>query len=231
MMNSRKQGDIGVAAAILYYTKEGHTVSLPTTEASRYDLIVDKNNTLYKVQCKTSTVRSVNDQNYVVNLATHGGNRSWENLPKKLTSDEIDLVFIWCENDSIWEIPVSEIERYSSVNIGNLRRNYQVGGPEEPIIDKKPTTRKQTIKHRIKRGNCLDCQTPVDSRSKRCVACDSRRRNGVDRVEWPEDQKLVKIYIDNNKNMLATSKVIGVSNTALKKRLSHPKFQAMLKNQ
>lgn len=54
-MNRRKQGDIGVAEAISYYTKQGYALFHPLTEATKVDLILEKDGDLRRVQVKTST--------------------------------------------------------------------------------------------------------------------------------------------------------------------------------
>ena len=127
MVNTRKQGDIGVAEAIAYYTKLGYTVSIPITEAARYDLVVDDGKDLFKIQCKTSTF-VVNSGAYQVNLRTFGGNQSWGGTVAKISSEETDIVFIWCSNDTLWEIPSTKVEGMTSVTLGNKYSEYLVEG-------------------------------------------------------------------------------------------------------
>lgn len=64
MRRTQRKGDIAVTQAIAYFTEIGYDVSLPITESSSYDLIVDDHIALYRVQVKYSTnktcdVRSV----------------------------------------------------------------------------------------------------------------------------------------------------------------------------
>jgi Holliday junction resolvase-like predicted endonuclease len=53
-MNTVSIGDIGESLAIAKFTKEGLTVSKPLSNNAKYDLIVEFNNKLYKVQVKTT---------------------------------------------------------------------------------------------------------------------------------------------------------------------------------
>jgi hypothetical protein len=48
-MNRKQQGDIGVAQAIFYYTKQGYVVSVPATDNSLYDLLVDNGNAIKRI--------------------------------------------------------------------------------------------------------------------------------------------------------------------------------------
>ncbi len=48
--NSKKQGDIGLGAAIAYFTFKGFTVSIPLTDSQDYDLVVDDGHKLSRIQ-------------------------------------------------------------------------------------------------------------------------------------------------------------------------------------
>ena len=54
--NSRKQGDVGLGRAIAYFTSEGFTVCLPLTDNQDYDLVVEKENGLKKIEGTLSTI-------------------------------------------------------------------------------------------------------------------------------------------------------------------------------
>lgn len=56
--NPRKQGEIGFSDAIGWFGRRGLTVSVPLGDAQAYDLIVDLDGKLARVQVKTSTVFS-----------------------------------------------------------------------------------------------------------------------------------------------------------------------------
>lgn len=59
MLNTITLGDIGESIAIMQFTKAGSVVSKPLTNNARYDLIIEKNKKLYRVQVKTT--QSVKD--------------------------------------------------------------------------------------------------------------------------------------------------------------------------
>ena len=54
MLNTVSIGDIGEAQAIALFTKNQIPVSKPLTNNVRYDLIIEKNNKLYRVQVKST---------------------------------------------------------------------------------------------------------------------------------------------------------------------------------
>ena len=41
--SSKQKGNIGLSRAILFFTINGYNISLPLTESTKYDLIVDIN--------------------------------------------------------------------------------------------------------------------------------------------------------------------------------------------
>ena len=130
-MNSRQQGDIGLVEAISYYTKNGYTVFLPFSEATRIDLIAEKDGRVVRIQCKTST-RKKKSSCYEVGLRTNGGNQSWNKVCKKISSDEVDEVFIWCEDGSLWVFPAEILDGRTTVTAGWTNIQYHVSGPKPP---------------------------------------------------------------------------------------------------
>lgn len=109
-MNSKQQGDIGVAQAIAYYTTEGYAVSLPLGDNTRYDLIIDKEGTLYRVQVKSTSYFDKNRKSYIACLGTSGGNKSGTKPKKRLNKEEFDLLFIYV-------LPTKEKYEFSSETV------------------------------------------------------------------------------------------------------------------
>ena len=104
-----KQGNIGLAYAIAYYSKLGYTVSVPLTDTQDYDLIIDTGNNLLKVQVKTTTCKDKKSGNYQLNLRVTGGNRSGIGKSKKFYQNKCDLVFAMTEDMQFYSIPRNEI--------------------------------------------------------------------------------------------------------------------------
>ncbi|AOT23093.1 hypothetical protein SEA_KAHLID_114 [Mycobacterium phage Kahlid] len=121
MSNKTFQGDLGVATAVLHYTRLGLGVSIPTTEHSRYDLIVDDNGHLSRVQVKTCGVKTAAGT-YEVQLRTNGANYSTKNKHTKISSEECDAVFILTGDGCAYEFFSKTLEGKSTITLG---RNYQ----------------------------------------------------------------------------------------------------------
>ena len=73
MRTTQRKGDIAVAQAISTFTQMGYDVLLPLTESAHYDLAVDVNNKLKRVQVKFTSLKEVdlrrvhsNSKGYVV---------------------------------------------------------------------------------------------------------------------------------------------------------------------
>jgi PD-(D/E)XK endonuclease len=56
---TQRKGDLATATAIATFTSLGLDVAIPLTESASYDLIVDDEGTLYRVQCKYAATRDV----------------------------------------------------------------------------------------------------------------------------------------------------------------------------
>lgn len=78
---TQHKGDIAVAKAIAYFTSSGYDVSIPLTESAPYDLIVDANEALARVQVKYCSAKNrildlrhvhSNAQGYVVSKTKAG---------------------------------------------------------------------------------------------------------------------------------------------------------------
>ncbi len=106
--NSKKQGDIGLGAAIDYFSRNNYTVCIPLTDSQEYDLVVD-NGTLFKVLVKTTTRRIKNRPGaYRFGLRTLGGNRSFHTV-KKFDKEKVDLLFVLTDEGRKYLIPTISI--------------------------------------------------------------------------------------------------------------------------
>lgn len=113
--NSKKQGDVGLACSIFMLGKLGYTVSIPLTDSQDYDLIVEIDSKLCKVQVKTSRYKE--HGNYVVSLRTNGGNMTGAKKAKKMNKQYIDYLFVLVEDGTCYFIPSCEIVGDSSITL------------------------------------------------------------------------------------------------------------------
>jgi hypothetical protein len=122
--NSKKQGDLGLGKAIGWLTECGYTVSIPLTDSQDYDLIVDMDNKLNKVQVKTTRYKNKNGI-FCVNLSVKGGNQS-SNTIKKFDANFTDYVYVYTSNNEMYFIPSCEIKTKNNLNIGKLFSKYKI---------------------------------------------------------------------------------------------------------
>jgi hypothetical protein len=91
--NTKKQGDWGLGVAIAYFVTEGYHVLIPLTDSQDYDLVIDRDGVLQKVQVKTTTFKAPSG-NYSVSLTIKGGN-SKRNFIHKVNKDlDYDVLFV-----------------------------------------------------------------------------------------------------------------------------------------
>lgn len=125
-MNSKKFGAIGIAKAIDYFTSKEYSVFVPVSDVDKYDLIVDVDGRLYKIQCKTCS-KLTKHATFEISLRTFGGYKIKSIFTKYIKGD-FDLLFIYCVNGTSYLIPFAEIEGKSSVTVGgNSYKEYELG--------------------------------------------------------------------------------------------------------
>lgn len=118
----RVQGDLGVAEAIRWFAFNGYTVSLPIgSDSQRYDLVVDKDRTLSRVEVKTTNRRNTNGSAWEVGLRTIGGTLSTRRITH-LSAEEFDLLFV-VTPDSNYLIPSKMVDGMNTICVGGRKWN------------------------------------------------------------------------------------------------------------
>ena len=87
-MKSKLKGNLGVIKAIDLFSKDGFLVSLPFGDVGDYDLIVDYNGKLLRIQCKTSETndgKTVSFNTAVTSMFTR----------KRYTKEMVDYLFLY----------------------------------------------------------------------------------------------------------------------------------------
>ncbi len=124
----RRQGDVGEAAAIDWLTRTGACVSFPLFHSPDYDLIADLGGTLLRVQVKTSRRTTGETGHYVLQLATSGGNQSWNGVVKIFDSSRVDFLFALVSDGRRWFVPAEEINGKRAISLGGPKYSeFQIG--------------------------------------------------------------------------------------------------------
>ena len=122
--NPKKQGDKGLGIAIGYYAAKGYTVSIPLTDSQSYDLIVEIEHVLQRVQVKTATFQR--NGKYECNLKVCGGNRSAGNIIKRFDATTVDVIFVVTEEMTMYHIPSDKTNSTTILVLGPKYQEYIV---------------------------------------------------------------------------------------------------------
>ena len=103
-LTSKEKGNLTELQCMTEFYKAGYRVSIPYGENSRYDMILDVNGHLLRVQCKTS--KAVSDECFSFACRSTRVN-SQGSYSTKYTKDEIDY-FSTFYNGKCYLVPVEE---------------------------------------------------------------------------------------------------------------------------
>jgi hypothetical protein len=116
-MNNQQKGNLAIASAVSYFVSAGYTVSIPLTDAAKYDLVVEREGTFQAVQCKYAGYEG-NPRIYSVPLYVSGGNRSAGNRRIKYQKGDFDILYVLCANGRAYSIPFQAIAGQITINLG-----------------------------------------------------------------------------------------------------------------
>ena len=105
-LNSKHRGALTELQTLTYLFELGYQVSIPFGDNARYDLVLDVNNKLYKIQVKSASLTQ-NEGVYKIDCSRMRVNRG-ENVRKHYTSEEVDY-FATMINNKCYLIPQSEV--------------------------------------------------------------------------------------------------------------------------
>ena len=127
-MDNIQKGDKGLGDAISYFTSKGYTVSLPLTDSQKYDLIVEIEDKLNKVQVKTTESKSKYDNDdYVVYIKTTHKQTDGSNKILKFNNTKIDLLYVLCGDNTRYCMPTKNIKSECNLTLNNRYENFIVG--------------------------------------------------------------------------------------------------------
>jgi hypothetical protein len=123
-MRTKEKGDLAVANAIRYYVHCGYEICLPIGDKRDFDLVIEKDNKLNRVQVKYAGI--YNDSKCKVGLRITGGNQSY-NYSKKYSSHSFDILFVYTERGEMYSLPWKEVDCRNEITIDHSRYNkYKV---------------------------------------------------------------------------------------------------------
>lgn len=108
------RGDVNELQCILEFQKRGYYCSIPFSGSCRYDVVVDINNHLYRIQCKSSSYH--NEDGTLRMSATRQTTNTKETIRYKYSKNEIDYFYTSWKNYSFL-IPVEEVSTYKYLRV------------------------------------------------------------------------------------------------------------------
>ena len=124
--SNKNIGNSSLAIAISYFVCNGYTVSIPLNDTQDYDLVVEKNSKLYRVQVKGTTLKTKFGV-YQVALKSCGGTKG--KFYKTVCDTNVELLFIVTADNDLYLIPVNDIKNRYTLNLGNEYNKYLLFAP------------------------------------------------------------------------------------------------------
>jgi hypothetical protein len=113
LRDTKSVGDLSELVVALALARAGYLVSKPFGENARYDLVIDKDGKLSRVQVKTGRLR-----NGAVIFNAYSSHSHRNGIACKPYTDEVDFFGVYCsELRSVYLIPIADTARLS----GTLR--------------------------------------------------------------------------------------------------------------
>lgn len=105
-MDTKKIGELSEAAVLFELKSLGFTVSTPFGDNTKYDLIFDDGDTLYKAQVKTGRLKERGVVSF--NTATRGHNTN-KTYQKEYTKKDVDLFIVYCpQNERFYAVDIED---------------------------------------------------------------------------------------------------------------------------
>lgn len=120
---NKEKGNCGLGMAIAYFSSHGYTVSIPLNDTQDYDLIVDKNNKIQKVQVKSTSCKTKYGV-YQVALKSCGGTKG--KMYKTLIETYVDILFVVTDVLDIYLFPINVIRNKSSLNLCKKYSQFKI---------------------------------------------------------------------------------------------------------
>lgn len=107
--------------AIAYFGSNGYIVSIPLNDTQDYDLVVEKDNKFYKVQCR-ATNHLTRDNIYQLDLRSCGGTKG--TVYSRIIDTKIDFLFALCGDGTMFLIPKKAIKNLRSINLNKTKNKF-----------------------------------------------------------------------------------------------------------
>ena len=127
-MLPRVQGDLALLAAAHQLAKHGYTICIPLTDNQPYDLVIEKNKQLQRVQVKSTSRHDKGDPSrpFVVELRRKRHN-SKTTKTHLYDIDAADLLVVVTSHEEYYLIPNGRITATSQLHLNKKFEKYRLG--------------------------------------------------------------------------------------------------------
>lgn len=108
---------MAIGAAIGYFSEKNIPVLLPVVDCEKYDLAIESDGIIRKVQCKYTSLIEPSGA-YNVDLRTFGGYREKTYFVRYKKGD-FDLLFVYCGNGDKYLIPAEKVITKAQIAVGS----------------------------------------------------------------------------------------------------------------
>lgn len=147
----------------------GFDISIPTYNASKYDLIADTGKELMRIQVKKSISHSNSSFSF---SCTTQNVKSSTGCKHKYTTDEIDyFATVW--KDKVYLVPVDETSNIKTIKFNDEQYLAQ------NILSSYYRLSDEELYNSSKNGNyyCEDCGCQISVGEKKCIACRNKEKS------------------------------------------------------
>ena len=124
-MKPKEKGDVALGQAINYFMLNGYEVCLPIGDKRNWDIIVEKDDNIKRVQVKFAGLYS-RDGKCKAGLRITGGNQSYFTT-KKYSQNDFDLLFIYSAKGNKYCLPWKDVTVRNEITIEDSKyKQYEV---------------------------------------------------------------------------------------------------------
>lgn len=123
-MKTRVKERLALASAISVFTNKGLQVLIPLGEPTGYDLVID-NKGLKKIEVKYTSRKGKRDNYYRVSTCV-ATTKNGERKIITYKNNDFDFLFVLCENNSKYLIPIKKVAGKESLYLSSLYNQYKL---------------------------------------------------------------------------------------------------------
>lgn len=121
-MNTKAIGDVSTSMVTAFLLRKGETVLTPFGDKDRYDLVIDRKGSFFRIQCKTGRLKNgvITFNACSINIRTS---------KRENYRDQIEFFGVYCpDNHGIYLVPVYSVPLTTgSLRVDPSKNNQQKG--------------------------------------------------------------------------------------------------------